>query len=111
MLFFANFKKNKFSDLKISGKEQMKLFKELLANTILYVKCFATKEIFKTLYECCGIIASCKFLDPKVANWLYDGNIYEKTFNDMVYIHIHTYIYTFIVIEIIYYITNILNYN
>ncbi|KAG6796385.1 DNA polymerase theta isoform X1 [Apis mellifera caucasica] len=71
-------------DLKISGKEQMKLFKELLANTILYVKCFATKETFKTLYECCGIIASCKFLDPKVANWLYDGNIYEKTFNDMV---------------------------
>lgn len=89
----------------------MKLFKELLANTILYVKCFATKETFKTLYECCGIIASCKFLDPKVANWLYDGNIYEKTFNDMVCIHI--YIYTFILMKLliilqIYYI--IINY-
>lgn len=95
MLFFANLKKNKFSDLKISGKEQMKLFKELLANTVLYIKCFATKETFKTLYECCGIIASCKFLDPKVANWLYDGNIYEKTFNNMVY----TYIY-FIIMKL-----------
>ena len=61
----------------------MKLLKELLANTVLYVKCFATKEMFKTLYECCGIIGNCKFLDPKVANWLYDGNIYEKTFNEM----------------------------
>lgn len=91
MLFFANLKKNKFSDLKISGKEQMKLFKELLANTVLYIKCFATKETFKTLYECCGIIASCKFLDPKVANWLYDGNIYEKTFNNMVYTYIYIY--------------------
>lgn len=63
----------------------MKLLKELLANRVLYVKCFATKEIFKTLYECCGITANCKFLDPKVANWLYDGNVYEKTFNEMVH--------------------------
>ncbi|CAL7951362.1 unnamed protein product [Xylocopa violacea] len=71
-------------DLKISGKEQMKLLKELLSNTLLYVKCFATKETFKTLYQCCDIIANCKFLDPKVANWLYDGNTYEKTFSEMV---------------------------
>ncbi|XP_043519915.1 DNA polymerase theta [Frieseomelitta varia] len=71
-------------DLKVPGKEQMKLLKELLANRVLYVKCFATKEMFKTLYECCGITANCKFLDPKVANWLYDGNVYEKTFNEMV---------------------------
>ncbi|XP_017766865.1 PREDICTED: DNA polymerase theta-like [Eufriesea mexicana] len=71
-------------DLKVPAKEQMKLFKELLSNTLLYAKCFATKEIYKTLYECCGITANCKFLDPKVASWLYDGNIYEKTFNEMV---------------------------
>ncbi|KOX75679.1 DNA polymerase theta [Melipona quadrifasciata] len=70
--------------LKVPGKDQMKLLKELLANRVLYVKCFATKEMFKTLYECCGITANCKFLDPKVANWLYDGNVYEKTFNEMV---------------------------
>ncbi|CAD1478881.1 unnamed protein product [Heterotrigona itama] len=70
-------------DLKVPGKEQMKLLKELLANRVLYVKCFATKEMFKTLYAC-GITANCKFLDPKVANWLYDGNVYEKTFNEMV---------------------------
>lgn len=62
----------------------MKLLKELLANTFLYVKCFATKEVFKTLYECCGISANCKFLDPTVASWLFDGNVYEKNFSDMV---------------------------
>lgn len=62
----------------------MKLLKELLGNSHLNVKCFATKEIFKTLYECCGISASCKFLDPKVATWLHDGKIHEKTFNEMV---------------------------
>ncbi|XP_076663773.1 DNA polymerase theta isoform X2 [Andrena cerasifolii] len=71
-------------DLKIPGREQMKLLKEVLANTVLSVKCFATKEIFKTLYKCCGISASCKFLDPTVARWLHDGNVYEKNFNEMV---------------------------
>ncbi|XP_017792592.1 PREDICTED: DNA polymerase theta [Habropoda laboriosa] len=74
-------------DLKIPAKEQMKLLKDLLSNTLLYVQCFATKEIFKSLYECCGIIANCKFLDPKTASWLYDGNTYEKTFNEMVKEH------------------------
>ncbi|CAK9816398.1 DNA polymerase theta [Anthophora quadrimaculata] len=74
-------------DLKIPGKEQMKLLKDLLSNTLLYVKCFATKDIFKSLYECCGIIASCKFLDPKTASWLYDGSTCEKTFNEMVQDH------------------------
>ncbi|XP_076390192.1 DNA polymerase theta isoform X3 [Megachile rotundata] len=71
-------------DLKIPGKEQMKLLKDIVSNTSLYVKCFATKEIFKTLYECCSISASCRFLDPKVANWLCDSTIHEKTFNEMV---------------------------
>ncbi|XP_017886855.1 DNA polymerase theta isoform X2 [Ceratina calcarata] len=71
-------------DLKVPGKEQMKLLKELLSNTFLNVKCFATKDIFKTLHECCGITPSCKFLDPKVANWLYDGNIQDKTFSEII---------------------------
>lgn len=62
----------------------MKLLKEVLANTLLSVKCFATKEIFKTLYKCCGISAACKFLDPTVARWLYDGNVYENNFNETV---------------------------
>ncbi|XP_043595515.1 DNA polymerase theta isoform X2 [Bombus pyrosoma] len=71
-------------DLKIPGKDQMKLLKELLSNTFLYVKCFATKEMFKTLYKCCSITASCKFLDPKVAGWLHHGSSREKTFHEMV---------------------------
>ncbi|KZC14173.1 DNA polymerase theta [Dufourea novaeangliae] len=71
-------------DLKVPSKEQMKLLKELLGNTQLHVKCFATKETFKILFECCGISASCKFLDPKVANWLYDSKVCEKSFNEMV---------------------------
>lgn len=62
----------------------MKLLKELLGNTFLYVKCFATKEMFKTLYKCCSITASCKFLDPKVAGWLHHGSSREKTFHEMV---------------------------
>ncbi|XP_054015016.1 DNA polymerase theta [Hylaeus anthracinus] len=71
-------------DLKVPSKEQVKLLKELLKNTQLNIKCFGTKEIFKTLYECCGISATCKFLDPKVASWLYEGTVYDKNFNEMV---------------------------
>nr|XP_033330017.1 DNA polymerase theta isoform X2 [Megalopta genalis] len=71
-------------DLKVPGKEQMKLLKEILNNTHLHIKCYAAKETFKILYRCCDIIASCKFLDPKVANWLYDSEIYEKNFSEMV---------------------------
>ncbi|XP_034194144.2 DNA polymerase theta isoform X1 [Osmia lignaria lignaria] len=71
-------------DLKIPVKEQIKLLRSILSNTFLYVKCFATKEIFKTLYECCGIFACCRFLDPKVAHWLHDSSVHEKTFNEMV---------------------------
>ncbi|XP_076278096.1 DNA polymerase theta [Lasioglossum baleicum] len=71
-------------DLKVPGKEQMKLLKEILTNTHLYIKCFATKDTFKILYECCGIVANCKFLDPKVASWLHDSNVDEKNFNEMV---------------------------
>ncbi|XP_078050006.1 DNA polymerase theta [Augochlora pura] len=71
-------------DLKVPGREQMKLLKEILNNTHIYVKCYAAKDTFKILYRCCDIIATCKFLDPKVANWLYDSEIYEKNFSEMV---------------------------
>ncbi|XP_076643351.1 DNA polymerase theta [Halictus rubicundus] len=71
-------------DSKVPGKEQMKLLKDILNNTNLYVKCFATKDTFKILYECCGIIANCKFLDPKVASWMHDSSVYEKNFSEMV---------------------------
>ncbi|XP_043257568.1 DNA polymerase theta [Colletes gigas] len=71
-------------DIKVPSKEQMKLLNELLKKEHLNVKCFATKKTFKTLYECCDISASCKFLDPKIATWLHDGTVYEKTFNEMV---------------------------
>ncbi|XP_076234404.1 DNA polymerase theta [Calliopsis andreniformis] len=71
-------------ELKIPAKEQMKLLKEVLTNSFLYVKCFATKEVFKTIYECCGISTNCKFLDPNVANWLFESSINEKNFNEMV---------------------------
>lgn len=71
------------TESKVSGKEQMALVKELLSNTNLYMKCFATKDIYKLLYQCCGISAKCKFLDPIVAHWLYTNNS-ERNFNKMV---------------------------
>ncbi|XP_076224101.1 DNA polymerase theta isoform X2 [Nomia melanderi] len=71
-------------DLKVPSKEQMKLLKDVLNNTDLYIKCFAVKDTYKVLYECCGIIANCKFLDPKVASWLNDNTICEQNFNEMV---------------------------
>ncbi|XP_020280353.1 DNA polymerase theta isoform X2 [Pseudomyrmex gracilis] len=67
---------------KVSGKEQITLLKELFSDTTLYIKCFATKDMYKLLYQCCAISAKCRFLDPIIAHWLYT-NDFEKTFNEM----------------------------
>ncbi|XP_029175852.1 DNA polymerase theta [Nylanderia fulva] len=72
-----------FSNLSVSRKEQMTLLKELFADTDLYMKCFATKDIYKALYQCCGISAKCRFLDPIIAHWLCTNDC-EKSFNEMV---------------------------
>ncbi|XP_018400080.1 PREDICTED: DNA polymerase theta [Cyphomyrmex costatus] len=68
---------------KVSGKEQMALLKELFYDTTLYIKCFAIKDIYKLLYQCCGITAKCRFLDPIIGHWLYT-NSSESNFNEMV---------------------------
>ncbi|KYN17239.1 Helicase POLQ-like protein [Trachymyrmex cornetzi] len=68
---------------KVSGKEQMTLLKDLLYDTTLYMKCFATKDIYKLLYQCCGITAKCRFLDPVIGHWLYTNGS-ERNFNEMV---------------------------
>ncbi|KYM80156.1 Helicase POLQ-like protein [Atta colombica] len=68
---------------KVSGKEQMALLKDLFYDTTLYMKCFATKDIYKLLYQCCGITAKCKFLDPVIGHWLYTNDS-ERNFNEMV---------------------------
>ncbi|KAG7210234.1 hypothetical protein KM043_011783 [Ampulex compressa] len=72
------------ADLRISAKEQMKLLQETLSNTDLYIICFGTKEVYKLLYQCCGTLANCKFLDPKTGDWLCNGTISEKSYNEMV---------------------------
>ncbi|XP_043485514.1 DNA polymerase theta [Polistes fuscatus] len=71
-------------DLKVSIKEQINFFKELLSNTSLYIRCFSTKKLYKTLYQCFQVAATCRFLDPYTANWLLHGSISEKKWNEMV---------------------------
>ncbi|XP_050459690.1 DNA polymerase theta [Cataglyphis hispanica] len=71
------------SELKVSGKEQMALLKELFADTALYMRCFAIKDIYKLLYQCCGISAKCRFLDPIIAHWLCTNDS-ERYFSEMV---------------------------
>jgi len=66
----------------------MALLKELFSNTALYVKCFVVKNVYKLLYQCCGILAKCKFLDLIVAHWLYTNDC-ERNFSDMVRFIIH----------------------
>ncbi|XP_012529717.2 DNA polymerase theta [Monomorium pharaonis] len=68
---------------KVSGKEQMALLKELFYDTTLYMRCFAIKDMYKLLHQCCGITAKCRFLDPIIAHWLYT-NDFERNFNDMI---------------------------
>ncbi|XP_011875915.1 PREDICTED: DNA polymerase theta-like [Vollenhovia emeryi] len=74
---------NNSQESKVSGKEQVALLKELFYDTTLYVKCFAIKDVYKLLYQCCGITAKCRFLDPVIAHWLYT-NDFERNYNEMV---------------------------
>ncbi|KAF7378835.1 hypothetical protein HZH66_015069 [Vespula vulgaris] len=71
-------------DLKVSTKEQINFFKELLSNTSLYIRCFSTKKLYKTLYQCFQVAATCRFLDPYTADWLLHGSTSEKKWNEMV---------------------------
>ncbi|XP_015182607.1 PREDICTED: DNA polymerase theta [Polistes dominula] len=75
---------NEMKDLKVSVKEQINFFKELLSNTSLYIRCFSTKKLYKILYQCFQVAATCRFLDPYTANWLLHGSISEKKWNEMV---------------------------
>lgn len=72
------------TDLKVSIKEQINFFKELLTNKSLYIRCFSTKKLYKTLYQCFQVAATCRFLDPYTADWLLHGSISEKKWNEMV---------------------------
>ncbi|KAI4495700.1 hypothetical protein M0802_008535 [Mischocyttarus mexicanus] len=71
-------------DLKVSVKEQINFFKELLSNTSLYIRCFSTKKLYKTLYHCFQVPATCRFLDPYTADWLLRGSISDQKWNEMV---------------------------
>jgi len=66
----------------------MALLKDLFYDTTLYMKCFATKDIYKLLYQCCGITAKCRFLDPVIGHWLYTNDS-ERNFNEMVKFQLH----------------------
>lgn len=83
--YFLNFNINIIivAESKVSGKEQMALLKELFYDTTLYMKCFAIKDVYKLLYQCCGITPKCRFLDPVIAHWLHTNDC-ERNFNEMV---------------------------
>ncbi|XP_012271353.1 DNA polymerase theta [Orussus abietinus] len=70
-------------EAKVSVKECMSLLLDVLSTPSMSVRCFAAKEVYKTLHQCCGITPTCKFIDPKTADWMLNSDTYERSFNAM----------------------------
>lgn len=68
-------------------RERMTLLTELLSSNVV-VRCFNTKETWKTLFRCCNLSSGCRFLDPQVAEWLLNPDTPEKTFSNLVQEHL-----------------------
>ncbi|XP_008558499.1 DNA polymerase theta isoform X1 [Microplitis demolitor] len=77
---FENVRENN----RVPVKERMSFLTELLSTKTLTVKCFQLKEIYKTLYKCCGLTPSCKFIDPTIANWLLNSDVTYNNFEELV---------------------------
>lgn len=69
---------------RVPVKERMSLLIDLLTMSNLTVRCFATKEVYKTLFNCCNISAKCKFIDPTVADWLLNPDVPDKVFGGLI---------------------------
>lgn len=69
-------------------KERMLLLTSILTTVNLNVRCFGAKEIYKTLYKCCGLIATAKFLDSLTSDWLLNSEVTEKSFENLIAEHL-----------------------
>uniref|UniRef100_A0A0C9Q746 POLQ protein n=1 Tax=Fopius arisanus TaxID=64838 RepID=A0A0C9Q746_9HYME len=84
-VYFLSFENSDVN--RISMKERMAFLTELLSSRTV-IRCFSTKETYKTLFRCCSISPSSGFLDPQVADWLLQSDSPEKTFINMVQEHL-----------------------
>ncbi|XP_044010406.1 DNA polymerase theta [Aphidius gifuensis] len=69
---------------RVSIKDRMSLLTDILTNDNLTVRCFSSKEIYKTLFNCCNISSTCKFIDPTVADWLINPDLPDKIFGNLI---------------------------
>lgn len=65
-------------------KQRENLLGKILGLKNVRVRCFGVKEFYKLVYRSCNIAARCKFVDPKVADWLTNTESPEKSFYAMV---------------------------
>ncbi|KAK0079774.1 hypothetical protein PV326_008551 [Microctonus aethiopoides] len=73
---------------RVPVKERIELLIKILSTPELKVRCFAAKEIYKTLYKCCKLSPCCIFLDPLTADWLLNPENSEKTFGNLITEHL-----------------------
>ncbi|XP_048512661.1 DNA polymerase theta isoform X2 [Athalia rosae] len=84
VVYYISFENKKDS---IPLKERLQLLRDVLTNSSVNVRCYGSKDIYKTLHLCCNISSNCTFLDPQVAEWLLEPDLAEKKLNDMASIY------------------------
>ena len=70
--------------MKLTLKERLNFLTEVLTNSTINVRCFLAKKTYKLLYKCCGIVPTCKFLDPAIADWILNSDEREKNMKFLV---------------------------
>ena len=61
-------------------KDRITCLTKILQYPSIKVHCFASKDVYKALHQCIEITSMCRFIDPKVANWLLNPDLIEKSF-------------------------------
>ena len=77
-----------FLESKVPIKERLSVVKNILTNPSMQVCCWKVKEVYKIIYHCFKIDPCCKFLDPKVGNWIIDSESCDKSLSDLVHFNI-----------------------
>ncbi|XP_046737079.1 DNA polymerase theta [Diprion similis] len=81
VIYWISFENRK--DGNIALKDRLQLLRDIFTDSSVNVRCYGSKEVYKKLHLCCNITPNCRFLDPKVAEWLLQPETKESNICDM----------------------------
>ncbi|XP_046614510.1 DNA polymerase theta [Neodiprion virginianus] len=81
VIYWISFENRKEGSITL--KDRLQLLRDVFTDSSVNVRCYGSKEVYKKLHQCCKITPNCRFLDPKVAEWLLQPETDESNICDM----------------------------